>query len=115
MAFLLLSFELSVSVVKNPERKRKQKIKKPNKTKQKKKQMITTINKLGHGASYSVRQEILTDIAYQKTEHVNTDDVILLENCSRGNFTILVEDNIDRLEETLSGKYYQLEKSIYIF
>ena len=61
------------------------------------------MNKLGHGVSYSVLQEMLTEVAYQKTENANTDDVILPENCSRGTFTILVEDNIDRLEETLSG------------
>ena len=59
------------------------------------------MNKLGHGVSYSVLQEILTEVAYQKMEHANTDNVILPENCSRGTFTILVESNIDRLEETL--------------
>ena len=62
------------------------------------------MNKLEHGLSYTVLQEILTEVAYQKTEHANTDDVILPENCSRGTFTILVEDNINKLEETLSGK-----------
>ena len=68
------------------------------------------MNKLGHGVSYSVFQEI-----YQKTEYANTDDAIFPENCSRGTFTILVEGNIDRLEETLSGKLLSLGKSIYIF
>lgn len=67
-------------------------------------ELITTINKLGHGISYTVLQEILTEVAYQKTELADTNDVILPENCSKGRFTILVEDNIDRLEETLSGK-----------
>ena len=42
------------------------------------------MNKLGQGVPYSVLQEILTEVTYQKTEHANTDDVILSENCSRG-------------------------------
>ena len=73
------------------------------------------MNKLGHGVSYSVLQEILTEVAYRKTEHANTDDVTLPENCSREVFTILVEKKIGRLEETLSGKLLSLGKSIYIF
>ena len=73
------------------------------------------MNKFEPAVSYSVLQEILTDVAYQKAEHANTDDVILPENCSRGIFTILVEDNIDRLKETLSSKLLSLGKSIYIF
>ena len=73
------------------------------------------MNKLGHGVSYSVIQKLLTEVAYQKTEHTNMDDVILPENCSRGTFIILVEDNIDRLEEILSDKLLSLGKSIYIF
>ena len=46
-------------------------------------ELITTMNKLGHGVSYSVLQEILTEVAYQKTEHANTDDVILPETVRR--------------------------------
>ena len=68
--------------------------------------VITTMNKLEHGGSYSVLQEALTEGAY---------DVILPENCSRGTFTILVKDNIYRLEETLSGTLISSGKSIYIF
>ena len=78
-------------------------------------EVITTMNKLEHGGSYSVLQETLTEGAYQKVEHANMDDVILPENCSRGTFTILVKDNIYRLEETLSGKLLSSGKSIYIF
>ena len=72
-------------------------------------------DKFDPGVLYSVIQEILTEVAYQKVEHANTDDEILPENCSRWTVTILVEDNIDRLEETLSGKLLSLRKSIYMF
>jgi len=59
-------------------------------------ELITTANKLGHGVSYSVLHELLTEVAYAKTENPDM--------CNKETFTILVEDNIDRLEETLSGK-----------
>ena len=63
----------------------------------------TTTNKLGHGVSYSILQELLTG-GYNKTENVKQDEVALPDICVNEKFTILVEDNIDRLEETLSGK-----------
>ena len=66
-------------------------------------ELITTTNKLGHGVSYSTLQEIMTEVAYSKAENVNENEEILPENCSPGIFSILVEDNIDKLEETTSG------------
>ena len=66
-------------------------------------ELITTTNKLGHGVSYSTMQEIMTEVAYSKAENVNENEEILPENCSPGIFSILVEDNIDKLEETTSG------------
>ena len=66
-------------------------------------ELITTTNKLGHGVSYSTLQEIMTEVAYNKAENVNENEEILPENCSPGIFSILVEDNIDKLEETTSG------------
>ena len=65
-----------------------------------------TMNKLGHGVSYSVLQEILIEVAYKKIDDVDAEHVALPENCSSETFTILVEDNIDRLEETLSGRVF---------
>ena len=56
---------------------------------------------------------MLTEVAYQKTERADTDDVILPENCSKEKFTMVVEDNIDRLEETLSGNLKSL--TLYFF
>ena len=67
-------------------------------------ELITTANKLGHGVSYSVLQELLSEVAYAKTEHMKPDEVTIPEICKKEMFTMLVEDNIDRLEETLSGK-----------
>ena len=67
-------------------------------------ELIATTNKLGHGVSYSVLQELLTEVAYNKTENVKEDEVALPDICINEKFTVLVEDNIDRLEETLSGK-----------
>ena len=61
-------------------------------------------NKLGHGPSHSVLQEILTEGSYEKTESTKENEVALPENCIKERFTVLVEDRIDRLEGTLSGE-----------
>ena len=66
-------------------------------------ELIATTNKLGHGVSYSILQELLTG-GYNKTENVKQNEVVLPDICVNEKFTILVEDNIDRLEVTLSGK-----------
>ena len=66
-------------------------------------ELITTANKLGHGVSYSKLQELLSEVAYEKVENLKDNIVALPECCVEGSFTMLVEDNIDRLEETLSG------------
>ena len=66
-------------------------------------EIISTANRLGHGISYTALQELLTEVAYQKTENLKEDEVVLPDKCIKETFTILVEDNIDRLEETLSG------------
>ena len=65
---------------------------------------VATTNKLGHGISYSVLQEILTEVAYEKTESTKENEVALPENCIKERSTVLVEDNMDRLEQTLSGE-----------
>ena len=67
-------------------------------------ELISTANRLGHGVSYSMLQSLLTEVAYQKVESANVEAIVLPENCKKETFTILVEDNIDRLEETLTGK-----------
>ena len=55
-----------------------------------------------HGIFYSKLQEILSEAAYEKIE--NKKEGVTLPVCFvEEAFTVLVEDNIDRLEETLSG------------
>lgn len=67
-------------------------------------ELINTLCRLGHGISYTVLEEILTEVAFQKTQHVENQEP-LPESIEKEVFSILVEDNIDRLEETLSGLY----------
>ena len=63
-------------------------------------ELITTANKLGHGISYSNLKEILSEVAYEKIENKREE---VPDCCIEAAFTVLVEGNIDRLEETLSG------------
>ena len=67
-------------------------------------ELIATANKLSHGVSDSFLQEILTELAYEKTKSTKENEMDVPENCIKKRFTVLEEDNIDRLEETLSGK-----------
>ena len=61
-------------------------------------ELIATTNKLGHCVSYSVLQEIITEVAYEKTESTKENEVAHPENCIKERFTVLVEDNKDQLE-----------------
>ena len=65
-------------------------------------ELITTANRLGHGISYSKLQEILSEVAYEKIEN-KKEGVPFPIWCVEEAFRVLVEDNIDLLEETLSG------------
>ncbi len=67
-------------------------------------ELIRTINKLGHGISYDVTQSLLTEVAYQKVDKADKENIPLPESTQEGTLPMLTEDNIDRLEETLSGK-----------
>jgi hypothetical protein len=67
-------------------------------------ELITTISRLGHGISYTKLSELTTEVAYSRiSKNVEDGMVCLPEECKKGNFTIIVEDNIDRAEETLTG------------
>ena len=66
-------------------------------------ELITTANKLGHCVSYTKLQELLSEVTYAKIEAAK-EKIALPEFCNQETFTMLVEDNIDCLEETLSGK-----------
>ena len=65
-------------------------------------EIVNAMNRLGHGVSYSVLSKMHTGNAYI-IQGQQQEDVILLINSQNESFTIYVEDNIDRKEETLSG------------
>lgn len=66
-------------------------------------ELIRTLNRLGHCLSYSQVEEIDTALCLQKLE-LSKDAIPLPGNTHPGVFTTLAWDNIDRLEETLSGE-----------
>ena len=65
--------------------------------------MIKLLNRLGHGVSYSELEEIERALCLKKIESEEEMAVILPSNIYPGVPTTLSFDNIDRLEETLSG------------
>ena len=66
-------------------------------------ELIKILNRFGHGISYSKLEEIETALCLQKIENVNEMGVALPLNVYPRVPTTLAFDNIDRLEETLSG------------
>ena len=50
----------------------------------------------------------------EELKSINENNVLLPENCLKETFTIMVEDNIDRLEETLSGEYFMLHLLLFL-
>ena len=65
-------------------------------------ELIQTLNRLGHSVSYSKLIEIDTALSLQKLSDANNDTPLPCD-IHPGVFTTLAWDNIDRLEETLSG------------
>ena len=65
-------------------------------------EIINTLNKLGHGVSYSILSDMHTENAYI-IQYQQQADVILPLNCLKESFTVYVANNIDRKEETLLG------------
>ena len=66
-------------------------------------EVIKILNRLGHGCSYSVLEEIETALCINKVDSVERDSVPLPVDIHISVPTVLAFDNIDRLEETLSG------------
>ena len=65
---------------------------------------MTILSRLDHGVSYTKLSEIITETAYTTiTKSLKDGKVCLLEHCRKREFSTLVEDNIDRNEETLKG------------
>ena len=66
-------------------------------------ELINITCRLRQEVSYSLLEELSTEISYQRLEAVEEGSGCLPEDCKTGTFTIEVDDNINRLEETLSG------------
>jgi hypothetical protein len=67
-------------------------------------EIIQALNRLGHGISYSQLEENDTALCLEKLSCVSTEQAIIPSNIQPYVFTNLAWDNIDRLEETLTGK-----------
>ena len=67
-------------------------------------EIINIVPRLGHSVSYSILNEMQTENAYIVHDQQESDDVILPLTSQKETFTIYVADNIERKEETLSGK-----------
>ena len=65
-------------------------------------EIITSLNKLGHGIGYTQLMEIQTENAYMIVDKQKENGTLLL-NALKEIFSLYVADNIDRNEETLTG------------
>ena len=66
-------------------------------------ELITSVSRLGHGISYTKLSEITTEVVYSIINKCLSGMVFLPEQCQKHQFTMIVEDNIDRNEQTLTG------------
>lgn len=66
-------------------------------------EVIQILNRLSHGVSYTVIEENETALCLRKLAAAN-EDVVLPEHIHSYVFTTLAWDNIDRVEETLTGR-----------
>ena len=66
-------------------------------------ELITTVSRLGHGISYTKLSEITAEVAYSIINKCLSGMVFLPEQCQQHQFTMIVEDNIDCNEQTLTG------------
>lgn len=66
-------------------------------------QLVQLLNRCGHGIAYSQIEEMNTAFCLQKMAATPENDIPLPENIQPFISTTLAWDNIDRLEETLSG------------
>ena len=67
-------------------------------------EIINIVHRLDHSFSYSILNEMHIENSYIVYEQQEIADVILPLTTQKETFTIYVADNIDRKEETLSGK-----------
>ena len=62
------------------------------------KELINITNRLGHGVSYSIFEEMETENAYKGLSEMK-EDCVLPTKCKEGVFTMMLADNIDRNEQ----------------
>jgi hypothetical protein len=67
-------------------------------------EIIHSLNRLGHGISYSQLEENDTALCLAKMAASQDEQAVIPTNIHKHVFTNLAWDNIDRLEETLTGK-----------
>ena len=67
-------------------------------------ELINVTNRLGHGVCYSNLMELFTENAFKIQDQQFQSSCILPLDVKNEAFTIYVADNIDRQEETLTGK-----------
>ena len=63
-------------------------------------ELITLNNKLGHGVSDSILEELFTENAFRLID-MSGNETFIPTSIEEDHFTIAVYDNIDRMEETL--------------
>lgn len=66
-------------------------------------ELVNISCKLGHGMSYSMIEELDTENAYLCIDEHSQDGVLIPKGTREEEHTIVIFDNIDRREETLSG------------
>ena len=67
-------------------------------------EIIKALNRFGHAISYSQMEQNTTALCLQKLAQGLNERVVLSSPIKPNVFTNLAWENIDRLEETLSGK-----------
>ena len=67
-------------------------------------ELISILNKIGHGMSYSLLMEAETENASKIYEQQLNKDCIIPKKYKEDTPKVFVADNIDRNKETLSGK-----------
>ena len=69
-------------------------------------EVVRLINKCGHGISYNLIEEIETEFALKVINEQTLNRVLIPDECNQPNnppVALMVADNIDNLECTLSG------------
>ena len=66
-------------------------------------ELVNVVNRLGYGVSYTALMELFTENAHKVYGEQLERPLVLPRDVLSEEFTIYVGDNIDRLEETLSG------------